>query len=303
MLLARRSAEKFDVLNAHIRNSVVAAGEIVIVGDHSTSSCTAGEAEFMQAAIKAHQELVDNDAGGDDFIAANHGLVSRLLGNASIGVGMAVDAWAKNMEEIKITLDNIDALHKQHMAKGTLIERSLFYTKRRQLCDRLEKLLKGILSLGAGLRNTGSIRRMLGISTKSYLHTGEIRNYADKIDGVARAAKYIKRGGYIGVVLDTTSTAVEINAACTSGRESDCHKAAFVERGKLAGSLGGGAFGGYLGGIAATAIYVTVLGLATGPGALACVVVTGAAGGWAGGEAGGALGELIGQVVYEAGYE
>lgn len=160
--LGRRAADKFDVLNAHIRNSTVAAGEIVIVPDDSSSACTSEEAELMRLATMTHQGLIDNDPGGDDFIVANHELITRLLGNTSIGIGMAADAWEKHLEQIKTTLDSIDALHKQHMASGTLIERNLFYTKRRQLFDKLEKLLKGFLSLGAGLRNTGSIRRMLG---------------------------------------------------------------------------------------------------------------------------------------------
>jgi hypothetical protein len=289
------AADKFDVLNAHIRNSTVAAGEIVIVPDDSTSACTSEEAELMRLATMTHQGLIDNDAGGDDFIVANHELITRLLGNTSIGIGMAADAWEKHLEQIKTTLDSIDALHKQHMASGTLIERNLFYTKRRQLFDKLEKLLKGFLSLGAGLRNTGSIRRMLGISTKSYLHTGEIRHYAEKTSGVAKAAKLIKRGAYVGIVLDTASTAVDIKTACSTGREDECTKAKYVEGSKLVGNLGGAAAGAGV----ATVICVTGLGLTTGPGALACGVITAGILGWLGGEIGGKGGEMTGELLYE----
>jgi hypothetical protein len=289
------AADKFDVLNAHIRNSTVAAGEIVIVPDDSTSACTSEEAELMRLATMTHQGLIDNDAGGDDFIVANHELITRLLGNTSIGIGMAADAWEKHLEQIKTTLDSIDALHKQHMASGTLIERNLFYTKRRQLFDKLEKLLKGFLSLGAGLRNTGSIRRMLGISTKSYLHTGEIRHYAEKTSGVAKAAKLIKRGAYVGIVLDTASTTVDIKTACSTGREDECTKAKYVEGSKLVGNLGGAAAGAGV----ATVICVTGLGLTTGPGALACGVITAGILGWLGGEIGGKGGEMTGELLYE----
>ena len=293
--LGRRAADKFDVLNAHIRNSTVAAGEIVIVPDDLTSACTPEEAELMRLATMTHEGLIDNDAGGDDFIVANHELITRLLGNTSIGIGMAADAWEKHLEQIKTTLDSIDALHKQHMASGTLIERNLFYTKRRQLFDKLEKLLKGFLSLGAGLRNTGSIRRMLGISTKSYLHTGEIRHYAEKTSGVAKAAKLIKRGAYVGIVLDTASTAVDIKTACSTGREDECTKAKYVEGSKLVGNLGGAAAGAGV----ATVICVTGLGLTTGPGALACGVITAGILGWLGGEIGGKGGEVTGELLYE----
>lgn len=297
--LGRRAAEKFDLLNAHIRNSTVAAGEIVIIGDDSTSACTAEEAELMRLAAMTHQGLIDNDAGGDDFIVANHELITRMLGNTSIGIGMAAEAWERKLKQIKETLDSIDALHKQHMASGTLIERNLFYTQRRQLFAQLDKLLKGFLSLGSGLRNTGSIRRMLGISTKSYLHTGEIRHYAEKTSGVARAAKYIKRGSYVGIVLDTASTAVDIRTACSTGREEDCTKAKYVEGGKLAGSIGGAAVAGAFATASTGALCVTILGITTGPGALACGVITTAFMGWLGGKMGGALGEGSGEFLYK----
>mgnify|MGYP000129377774 FL=1 len=292
--LGRRAAQKFDVLNAHIRNSTVAAGEIVLVPDDSTAACTAEEAELMRLATMTHQGLIDNDAGGDDFIVANHELLTQLLGNTSIGIGIAANAWEKHLEQIKTTLDSIDALHKQHMASGTMIERNLFYTKRRQLFDKLEKLLKSFLSLGAGMRNSGSIRRMLGISTKSYLQTGEIRHYAEKSSGVARAAKLIKRGAYVGIVLDTASTAVDIRTACSTGREEECTKAKYVEGSKLAGNLGGAALAAGW----STALCVAVLGSTTGPGALACGVLAGGTLGWAGGKLGGLGGEYFGDFLY-----
>lgn len=298
--LGRRLAEKFDVLNAHIRNNVVVAGELVIIGDDSTAACTAEEAELMRLAAVTHQTLVDNDVGGDDFIVANHEFLTRLISTTTIGVDMALDGWEKHLDQVKKTLESIDVLHKQYLASGTVIERNLFYTKRRQLFDQLDRLLKGFLKFGTGLRNTGSIKQMLGISTKSYLHTGEIRNYAEKLDGVARASRLIKKGTYVGIVLDTASTAIEIKTACSKGREEECTKAKYVEGGKLVGSMSGAALLGSVSTVAATLLCVTVLGLTTGPGALACGVITGAAMGWAGGEAGSWAGENIGDYLYEA---
>ncbi|MNG24453.1 hypothetical protein D3C84_1091790 [compost metagenome] len=54
---------------------------------------------------------------------------------------------------------------------------------------KLEKQLGNIASFGSGLRNEGSIKRLLGLSTNSYMHNGEIAGYADKVSGVANAAK------------------------------------------------------------------------------------------------------------------
>jgi hypothetical protein len=297
--LGRRLADKFDVLNAHIRNNVVVAGELVIIGDDASAGCTAEEAELMRLAAITHQTLVDNDAGGDDFIVANHEFLTRLISTTTIGVDMALDGWEKHLEKVKKTLESIDGLHKQYLASGTVIERNLFYTKRRQLFDQLDKLLKGFLKFGTGLRNTGSIKQMLGISTKSYLHTGEIRNYAGKLEGVARASKLIKKGVYVGIVLDTASTAIEIRTACSTGREEECTKAKYVEGSKLAGNLVGAGIGGIVATLVTNAICVTALAITTGPGVLACGVITGAVLGWAGGELGSRGGEMTGEALYE----
>ena len=110
---------------------------------------------------------------------------------------------------------------------------------------------------------------------KSSLLHGEIRNYVEKFEGVARASKLIKKGVYVGIVLDTASTAIEIRTACSTGRE-ECTKAKYVEGGKLVGSVGVAAAAGTAAASTATAVCVAVLGSATGPGTLACMVVAAA---------------------------
>ncbi|PPS25151.1 SSU ribosomal protein S2p (SAe), partial [Pseudomonas amygdali pv. morsprunorum] len=57
-----------------------------------------------------------------------------------------------------------------------------------------------------------------------------------------------------------------------------------------------GAGGGYIAG----GICLVALGITTGPGALACTIIGGAAGGWVGGEGGQWVGERIGEYIYEA---
>lgn len=301
--LEKKANEKFDILNSHIYNTVVQPGQIVIVGDDSIAACSGEEAALMNLASKARDSIMANDPSGDGFIVSNHELISTVLGHSSIGIGFAVDAWTKHMESIKTTLDDIDALYKAHLGSGSIQSRESFYSKRSALFEKLENQLNSIGRYGSGLQNTGSIRRMLGISTKSYLHTGEIKGYARTVSSVARASKLIKKGIYLGVVLDTTSTALEIKAACSSGRESQCARAKYVETSKLAGSLGGSALAGVAGTAAATGLCVTVLGLTTGPGALACAVLTGGAFGWAGGEIGSAAGESTGELLYKGFYQ
>jgi hypothetical protein len=78
------------------------------------------------------------------------------------------------------------------------------------------------------LKNKGPIKKMLGISTKSYLHTGEIKGYAKTLSGVARASKLLKAGTPVGIALNVGSTALEIIEACSVSREDECTEAKYI---------------------------------------------------------------------------
>jgi hypothetical protein len=153
-------------------------------------------------------------------------------------------------------------------------------------------------AFGAGLRNKGSIKRTLGISTKSYLNSGEIAGYADKVAGVGKAARLIKNGRYIGVALGVGATGLEIQKAFTLGREDECSRAQFVETTSLVGGLVGASAGGYAGAYIGPAV-CAALGIASaGIGALACAVLGAAMGGKHAGEYGGEKGKSFGDFLY-----
>lgn len=297
-VLFGNSKAKFNVLNNHIASGIALAGELVIIGDSTTPSCTSQEAYLMAKASEVHTGLLLNGAGADDFFLENFEFLQQIISFTSIGIGATSDGWGKHLEAIKTTLQEIENLYREHLGSGKMTNRDTFYAKRTVLFMELEKQLGNIASFGSGLRNEGSIRRLLGLSTNSYMHTGEISGYADKVSGVANAAKWIRRGTYIGIALEVGSTGLSIHKACTVGREEQCKKAKYIEGSSLVGSLGGASIGGYAGGLAATAGCSLVLGITTGPGALVCGVVGGAAGGWAGGEGGKWGGEKFGEILY-----
>ena len=291
---------KFDVLNAHIVNTVVFAGELVIVGDPSTPSCTSHEAFLMAKAVGIHRDIVFNGGGVDGFLIENFEMLQSLLAHASMGAGAASDGWARHLEAIKKTMEQIEQLHREHMSGGAFRAWEEFYAKRSALFMQLGSQLDKIAAYGSGLRTHGSIKRMLQLSTKSYLNTGEISDYAQKVTGVARAAELIKKGGYIGVALDVAATGLSIHKACTVGREDECRRVKYVESSALVGGLGGSIVVGALGGATATAICSVVLGVPSGgTGALICAVVGGVAGGELGGDKGKRSGEWLGEVIYE----
>ena len=289
---------KFDVLNAHIVNTVVLAGELVIVGDPDTASCTSHEAFLMAKAAGIHRDIMLNGGGVDGFMLDNFEMLQSLLAHASIGAGAATDGWARHLDAIKKTLEQIEQLHRAHMSGGAFRAREEFYTKRAALFRTLDEQLGKTAAYGSGLRNQGSIKRMLQLSTKRYLRTGEISGYAEKVTGVAKAANLIKKGAYIGVALDVAATGLEINKACTLGREDECVRAKYVEGSSLVLGLAGGIVGGAYGGVIATGACAFVLGITTGPGSLVCGVVGGTVGGAIGGEIGGAGGGIAGGFLY-----
>ena len=291
---------KFDVLNAHIANGVVFPGELVILGDPSTPTCTSHEAFLMGKAAGIHLDIELGGGGIDGFLLENYELLQSLLVRASIGAGVASDAWSKHVEAIKKTLEEIEQLHREYLNHGTLKERNDFYAMRTALFLKLEAQLDGMAAYGSGLRSRGKIKRALGISTKSFLHTGEISGYSEKIAGVARAASWIKKGTYVGMALDLASTELSIRQACMLGREDDCRRVKYIERSSLAASWGIGGAIGYVGAALGPMVCVAV-GIPTGGTAtIACAVRGGAAGGMAGGALGKMGGETLGEIFYEA---
>lgn len=291
--------KKFNALNGHIANTVVMAGELIIIGDASTPSSTSEEAYLMTKANQIHIGLLTNHVDADDFFLENFEFIQGLLASGSQGAGIVSDAWSQHLERIKASLLDIEGLHQKYLRSGSIMDRDKFYLERALLFGKLEKHLDTLSSYGSGLQKEGSIKRMLNLSTKSYLKAGEIAGYAEKVDGVARAARFIKKGTYIGTALDVASTALNIKKACAEGREEQCARAKYVEVSSFAFGLGGGVVGGALGSAVATYGCVVVLGMASsGTGALACSVLGGAVGGWRGGKFGGDLGENFGDVIY-----
>ncbi|WP_313599218.1 hypothetical protein [Pseudomonas sp.] len=290
---------KFDTVNHHIRNVVVLPGQLVIIPDARTASCTAEEAQLMRSAQNIKQALLAHSAA-DQFLIKNYDQLQAIMSHASLTIGSGTGAWSKHLAQIEKTLKDIDELHKQYLKNGTMGARSEFLANRRTLFARLDLQLSGMARFGTGLKNEGSIKKMLGISSKSYWHHGEIRGYEETVKRVAKASEMLKKGTYIGIALDVGVTALEITEACSTGREQECTRAKFVEGGKLAFGVGGAAFGAEVGAAVGMVACAVVFGTPTaGAGALGCAVVGGIIVGAAGGSLGNKYGEQVGTSLYE----
>lgn len=216
--LNQHTQTKFDIINQHIRNVVVLPGQLVIIPDASTASCTTEEAGLMRSAQNIKHALLAHSAT-DQFLIKNYDQLQTIMSHASLGIGSASSAWSKHLGQVEATLKEIDELHKQYLRNATMGARNEFLAKRRALFAQLDIQLSGMARFGTGLKNEGSIKKMLGISSKSYWHHGEIRGYEETVKRVARAAEILKKGTYIGIALDIGATTLEIAEACSTGRE------------------------------------------------------------------------------------
>jgi hypothetical protein len=298
--LSPSEAFKFDTVNVHLRDQWVMPGQIVIIPDGDSTSCTYQEAHMMEAARVVSHAFGRNSKDVGTFVIQNYDLLQNLLGYAGLLIDSTSGSWARHLDEVIKTLNEIDRDHKLYLSRGTPIARAEFLNRRQVLFQKLDTQLTGMARYGTGLRNQGSIKKMLGISTRSYMHNGTIKGYANRIGGISRTAKFLKNGTYVGWGLSATASAIEVQEACSTGRENACTKAKYVEATKLAGNIGLSSYGGALGSVAGTATCAVVLGAPIfGTGAIACALIGMAIGGFIGGTAGDAAGEWAGDKLYE----
>jgi hypothetical protein len=273
------AGDKFNTLNVHIRNQVVIPGQMVIVPDSTTKSCTIEEAELMRMAQHVSHQVHHNSLGSDGLMLKHYDVLQPMLGYGSLGLGAVSGSWSSYLKGVEQTLADIEKLHKLSLQRGTPIARQEFINQRQVLFGKLDGQLKGIARWGTGMHNRGSIKKMLGISTKSYLHTGELRDYTRRMSNIARTAKLFKYGTHVGIVMNATASALEISEACLVGRENKCIKTHYVAGGKLGGAVMGGLVGGALAGAATKSLCLAVAVPTGGWGGLACGIIVGVAGG------------------------
>ncbi|SDR30685.1 hypothetical protein SAMN04490186_4940 [Pseudomonas grimontii] len=280
---SQQRADHFDVLNRHLRPGLVAPGQLVIIPDPYSVSCSGEEAWLMRHAEEVRRNLEMNTEAGRELLG-NYDLLQSFMTYGSMGIGSATSAWARHLNEVAQTLEDIEGLH-QRLKDGAL-DRDGFIKQRQALFRRLDLQLQGAARFGTGLQGNESLKKVLGISTKSYLHRGEIAGYAQRMREIAQMSKWLGKGTFIGIALDAGATGLEIKEACVTGR--------------LVGGVAGAAVGGKYGAAFALRACHLFLGISMkGQGALACAVIGGAAGGQAVGSGLGDEGALLGGKILE----
>ncbi|CRM64637.1 hypothetical protein [Pseudomonas sp. 28 E 9] len=296
--LSRQRSDHFDVLNRHLRHGLVTPGQLVIIPDAYSVECSKDEAWLMRHAERVQRDLEQSSSVGA-AVVNDYDLLQSLLTYGSIGVGSATSAWARHLDEIVHTLEEIERLHQRMKAGG--LDRNAFIGQRQMLFASLDIQLSGVARLGTGLRGNQSLKKILGVSTRSYLHKGEIAGYAQRMAAIARVSKWLGKGMYVGLAMDVGAAGLEIKEACMTGREAQCRRARYVETGRLAGSVAGAAWIGNFGAKVGGSLCRIAFAVATkGRAELACGIIGGAAGGYAGGVLAGDGGALLGGEIIEA---
>lgn len=298
--------ERFTRLNPHV-TGYAKPGQLIVLSDPNNPQCTREEALLMEAAQKVDAALKPMSDEEASFMVRYRSEIESILSQGSTSIGVGESIFAKNLEDVKTSLKEIEALHQKSFQRDGHLRSSEFFAERARLFAKLDRQLTGLTRKGIGFPDHPSLKSALGISSKSLVHhwslagaPGQIPGYATHTEGVARAAKVVKYGGWIGTAVGGGASYMKVQEVCAAGNKDACEKIKYTEGGNFVGGVAGGAAtGAFLTGSTAGVICVG-LGVPTGGMAtLACGVIVVAAGSYAGGALGGATGEWAGEKIYE----
>lgn len=298
--------EKFESLNPGLGE--VKAGAMIVLSDPNNFQCTREEALLVEAAAQTNKALEPLSADEADFMQRHREEIQSFLALGSTATGVGVAMFSRNLDDIKNILRDIEALHQRAFVKDGHLRSPEFFSERKRLLAQLDSHLTSLVRKGIGLPDHPNLKSALGISSRSLVHRwtqagapGQIPGYATHIQGVAKAAKVMKYGGWVGTAIGGGASYLKVQNVCAAGNAQACEKVKFTETGSFVGGVGGGALvGAVLSGTAVTGLCVA-LGVPTlGAATLACAVVAVGAASATGGIVGGAAGEWAGEKIYEA---
>lgn len=283
-------------------------GQILIVADPANTSRSYQLNHLIMAKQKVTAALATMDSNVATFLHKNYQHIAALTSIGEKVVGTAGDAGERYFHQIESILVKIEQTYQnQFRTQGTLIGEQ-FYTERNALFAQLKPLLKGLGRMSLNIDRYDSIKRALGLSTRSIIHEwstvgiGTIPGYASYIIRSAKAASFMKAGGWVALGFSFMNTTNDVYHACTAGRENECAKVAI----RKYSNFGGGVAGSYVGAAAAISGATTAcvaVGVPTlGFGSIACGVIVSAfltgTTTWVGSKFGESLGEEANSLIF-----
>ena len=296
---------KFKLLNPNLRD--VKAGSMIVLSDPNNYQCTREEALLMEVAAKTSQMLETLSPEEADFMVQHRDAIQSFLSHGSTAIGVGAGIFKNNLDNVSDTLKKLEELHQHSFLRDGHLGSPAFLAERQRLLAKLDTHLTSLTRKGIGFPDHPNLKRAMLISPPSLVHrwteaggVGQIPGYATHLEGVAKAAKYLKYGGWVGTAVSGGASAMKVQAVCSAGNTEACERVRFTETGSFAGGVGGGAIAGAIFTTSAVGGLCIGLGVPTaGIGMLACSVVAVGIGSYGGSKLGEKGGEIIGEVVYE----
>jgi len=271
-------------------------GQIAIVADPASSQTIQMLNALRQAKQKTNRSFVGISPNEASFMQQHYGLIAALTTAGDKVFGTIGDVGERYFSEIENILKKIEfSYQNQFRTQGTLISQQ-FFIERNHLFNQLKELvnkplLKSLIRNAVKLKPYENMRKALDLSSRSIVHEwstvglGGIPGYSNYVGNAAKAAKFLKSGGYIGIGFAFAGTTNDVVNACVKGRENECKRTAFKEYGKFGASTLTGVGAGAAGSVAGLGVCAAI-GIATaGTGAIVCAAVGSIAAGYVGAKA------------------
>lgn len=297
---------KFKLLNPNLRDAK--AGTMIVLGDPENYQCTRQEALLMEVAAKTNKIIETLTPEEADFMVRHRDEIQRFLDLSSKAVGVGASIFKNNLDNVGEALRDIEALQQKTLERDGHLRSPTFFGERQRLLGQLNTHMTALTRKSIGFPDHINLKKALGISSQSLVHlwtdaspVGQIPGHATHLEGVAKASKYVKYGGWLGTAVGGGASAVKVQNVCRAGETEACERIKFTETGSFAGGIVGGATTGALLSVQTTGKLCILLGVPTGGFATGvCTAVAVATGAIVGGAAGSGVGEWFGDVIYEA---
>lgn len=265
-------------------------GQVLIIADPEFPVTTQMIQALRQTKQKTNAAFIGLNVDESTFLHKHYGTIAGLTSAADKIFGTVSDAGEKYFSAIETTLRKIEASYQnQYRTQGTLIsqqffiERNLLMHQSRELVNK--PILNSLTRYLIKFKPYEDMRKALNLSSRSIVHEwstvgmGSIPGYSYYVGNAAKAARFLKYGGFIGIAFSFANTTNEVVNTCTTGREEECSKSAFREYSKFGSSTFAGMAGGSLGAAAGLGLCAAIGIVTAGAGGVACAAVGSIAGG------------------------
>ena len=296
---------KFEALNPNLGN--INAGTMIVLSDPNNLQCTREEAMLMEVAAKANAVIKEMTPEEAEFMVRHREEIETFLARGATAIGVGEAIFSKHLDDVQRLMKDIEALHVRTFQATGGLKSAEFFAERKRLLAQLNTNLTALTRKSIGLPDHPNLKSALGISSRSLVHrwtaaggADQIPGYATHIEGVSKAAKYVKAGGWVGTAIGGGASYMKVQDVCSAGDTEACRKVKFTEAGGFVGGVAGGAAAGAMMTGATVGWACFAMGVPTGGiGTLVCGIVVVSAGSLAGGVVLGAAGEELGEVIYE----